>query len=87
MDEAQIELSKDLVKFKIFATEDEAKAFHEEDKTWSDVGHAPSGKIYRAYSIVGEMAAQAVVEAGQYYNLDVELTAGYQIGRNWAECH
>ena len=82
-----MELTKDLVKFKMFDTEEEANAFSEEGKVWSDVGHAPNGKIYRAYSIVGQLAAEAVIEAGQYYNLDVELTAGYQIGRNWKECH
>lgn len=84
-DEAQIELTKNLVKFKIFDTEEEAKAFDE--PYWSDVGHAKNDKYYRAYSIVGELAAKAVNEAGQYYKLNVELTAGYQIGRNWKECH
>jgi len=86
-DEAQFELSKSLVKFKMFATEEEAKAFKEEGKVWSDVGHAPDGRYYRAYSIVGELASKAITEAGKYYKLNVELTAGYQIGRNWANCH
>ena len=86
-DEAQIELTKDLVKFKMFDTEEEANNFSDGDNIWSDVGHSPNGKIYRAYSVVGQLAAEAVVEAGQYYNLSIELTAGYMIGRNWGECH
>ena len=87
MDEAQVEVSKDLVKFKMFETEEEANDFHEEGKVWSDVGKSPKGGYYRSHTIVGELAAKAVKEAGDYYNLNVELTAGYQIGRNWKECH
>jgi len=86
-DEAQMELTKDLVKFKMFASEDEANNFSEEGKDWSDVGHAPDGRSFRAYSIVGQLAADSVIEAGEYYDLPIELTAGYQIGRNWGECH
>lgn len=84
-DESQFEISKDLVKFKMFKTEEEAEAFDEPH--WSDVGKAPDGRYYRAYSIVGELAQKAVTEAGKYYNLNVELTAGYQIGQNWRDCH
>jgi hypothetical protein len=85
LDEAQLELSRDLVKFKMFDTKEEADAFNE--LYWSDTGHAPDGRYYKAYSVVGELAQKAVKEAGQYYNLNVELTAGYSIGRNWKECH
>jgi hypothetical protein len=85
LDEAQIELTRNLVKFKLFDTEKEAKEFNE--PYWSDVSHAPDGRYYRAYTIVGELAQKAVKEAGEYYGLNVELTAGYAIGRNWKECH
>jgi hypothetical protein len=84
-DESQLELTKDLVKFKMFNTEDDAKSYNKPH--WSDVAKAPDGRYYRAYSIVGELAQKAVQEAGQYYNLNVELTAGYMVGRNWKECH
>lgn len=84
-DEAQIELTRNLVKFKMFSTEEEAKAFKE--PYWSDVGHTSDGRYYRAYSIVGELAQKAVTLAGQHYGLSVELTAGYAVGRNWRETH
>lgn len=84
-DEAQNELTRDLVKFKMFDTKEEAQAFDEPH--WSDVGSAPDGRYYRAYSIVGELAQKAVTEAGKYYNLNIDLTAGYAVGRNWKECH
>ena len=87
-DEAQMEVKKELVQFKMFATEEEAINFKKsEDKIWSDVKPSPKGGFYVAYSRAGELAAQAVKEAGEYYNLNVELTAGYMLGRHWAQCH
>lgn len=86
-DEAQLELSRELVKFKMFDSEKEAKEFHEEGKIWSDVGHAKDGRFFRSWCRAGELAAESVKEAGHYYNLNVELTAGYVIGNSWANCH
>jgi len=87
-DESQLEVKKELVSFKMFATEQEAKAFKEsETKIWSDVKPNPKGGFYVAYCRAGELAAQAVKEAGEYYKLNVELTAGYMLGLNWAQCH
>ena len=87
-DEAQFELSRSLVKFKMFDTEEEAKAWTPDDgKIWSDVGHAPDGRAFRAYSRVGELAAIAVNTAGKHFKLNVELTSGYILGRSWKDCH
>lgn len=86
-DEAQSELTRELVKFKMFDTEKEAKEFSEEGKIWSDVGHAKDGRFFRSWCRAGELAAESVKEAGQYYKLNVELTAGYVIGSGWDNCH
>lgn len=86
-DEAQLELSRELVKFKMFDTEKEAKEFSEEGRIWSDVGHAKDGRFFRSWCRAGELAAESVKEAGLYYSLNVELTAGYVIGNSWANCH
>lgn len=86
-DEAQLELTRSLVKFKMFATEGEAKTFSEEGRIWSDVGHAKDGRFFRSWCRAGELAAESVKEAGQYYNLNVELTAGYVVGSGWDNCH
>lgn len=86
-DEAQLELTRELVKFKMFDTEKEAKEFSEEGKIWSDVGHAKDGRFFRSWCRAGELAAESVKEAGQYYKLNVELTAGYVIGSGWDNCH
>lgn len=86
-DEAQSEVSKSLVKFKKFATEEEAKAFVcPEGKVWSEIIHNDKG-WFRAYCRAGELATMAVTQAGEYYKLNVQLTAGYTVGRNWAETH
>lgn len=85
-DESQLEISKALVEFKKFSSEEEAKTFKDQDKTWSEVIHSDRG-WFRAYCRAGELATQAVLEAGKFYNLNVDLTAGYIIGRNWKECH
>lgn len=86
-DEAQLELTRELVKFKMFDTEKEAKEFSEEGKVWSDIGHAKDGRFFRSWCRAGELAAESVKEAGQYYKLNVELTAGYVIGSGWDNCH
>jgi len=87
-DEAQLEVRKELVKFKTFATQEEAEAFKKtQTGVWSDIKESPKGGVYVAYCRPGELAAQAVKEAGEYYNLNVDLTAGYMIHKNWAGCH
>lgn len=45
------------------------------------------GRYFTSYSLAGELAAEAVKEAGEYYKLNVELTAGYMFGANWRDCH
>ena len=77
-----------MVTWKIFKTEEEAKVFKslQTDKVWSDIGHSAKG-YYVGYCRAGELATEAVREAGQYYKLNVELTAGYMLGTDWATTH
>lgn len=94
-DEAQYEIRRSAVEFKTFAIGDDAKAAEaaakafkaaQSDKLWSDVAHTDK-MYYVAYNRAGELATQAVRQSGEYYKLNVELTAGYMIGTNWATCH
>jgi hypothetical protein len=104
-DEAQCEVTKSSVTFKLFkfdgpmevdgeltesaaAAKKACKAFKDAqtDKVWSDIGHTEKC-FYVAYNRAGELATKAVTDAGKYYKLKVELTAGYMIGTNWATCH
>ena len=86
-DEAQCELHRSFVTWKKFKDEAECKAFKSEDgKVWSDPIHNDKG-WFRGYCRAGELATIAVREAGKYYNLNVELTAGYMLGTDWGSCH
>jgi DNA polymerase I-like protein with 3'-5' exonuclease and polymerase domains len=109
-DEAQLEVNKDQVTFKIFnypegfkdmdkddkklhtkKLKQEAQQFKDTEfksnsKIWSDIV-ANDKCVFVAYSKAGQLAAEAVQRTGDYYKLNIELTAGYIIGRDWAECH
>ena len=91
MDEAQLEVTKSLVEFNTFATKEECNQFKETElangKIWSDIKEAKNGGFFVAYSRAGELASQAVHQAGRDYGLNVDLTAGYVLGRNWKDCH
>lgn len=86
MDEAQLEMHKSLVKWKVFAEEKDAKAFRKDNPTWSEVGHSDKG-YYVGYCRAGELIQESVKETSRFYNLNVDLAADYIMGRNWAECH
>lgn len=85
-DEAQLEVKRSLVTWKKFATKEECVDFTDPEKRWSDPVHNDKG-WFRGYCRAGELASIAVREAGQYFKLSVELSAGYTLGRNWSETH
>lgn len=92
MDEAQIEVTKDLVKFKRFETVEEANAFRDADRAatgriWSEAHESPKGGWFVAYSLPGQLVVESVAEVTAYYKLKVPLSADYVVGRNWADCH
>ncbi|MNQ67683.1 DNA polymerase I [compost metagenome] len=91
-DEAQLEASKKSVKFKRFATKDEAQAFKDAQhvatgEIWSDIKDSPKGGVFVGYCKAGHLAVDAVSEVGKDFGMKVDLTAGYMIGNNWKECH
>lgn len=86
-DEAQLELSRKYVTWKKFQDEAECKAFVSPDgKVWSDPVHNAKG-WFRGYCRAGELATMAVRMSGEYYKLNVPLSAGYMLGTDWASCH
>ena len=90
-DELQLEDWKQNFKFKFFSTEDEAVEWKGvQDASgdfWSDVGKAKDGRYYVAYNAGAAIARQSMLDAGSYYNLSVETTAGYICGKSWKDCH
>ena len=85
-DESNLEVHKSLIKWKTFEKEEDAKAFKKENPTWSEIGHSDKG-FYLGYCKAGELASLAVKQSGEYYKLNVTLSADYMLGRNWAETH
>lgn len=88
-DEAQNRVSKELVKCRVFDSEEKAKAFKASYKgsdILSDVIHNGDNFIV-ARSEVGHILAKSVNVAGKFLSLNVPLTAAWMLGRNWAECH
>lgn len=105
-DEAQLEVTRDLVEFKWFSKESLGWTSEDDDKEclakvnqwkaeeeartgkiWANVHESPKGGWFTAYSRAGELASIAVRKAGEFYGLNVELTAGYDLGNSWASCH
>lgn len=90
-DEGQMEVNKGSVKFKRFASKDEAQAFKNEraakGEIWSDIKDSPKGGVYVGYCRAGELAVEAVTESGRDYGMVIDLTAGYMIEKSWAGCH
>jgi len=82
----QLEVSKGLVKFKSFNTEEEAKAFKLEGKRLGNVTHV-NDKWWVSYSKVGEMVMDAAKETSDYYKMNVTLGMDYVIAKNWAGAH
>lgn len=101
-DECQIELTKDLLETRLFPVTEweydkkgnpfssmvlqQIKDFCAENPAWS-TPHQTSEGYELSYSIVGALALQAVGQAGVYYKLNVPLTAEYEVGANWSQCH
>lgn len=92
MDEAQIEVSKELVKFKMFSTKEDCNVFRKEQydsagMIWAEAHESPKGGWFTAYSLPGQLVVEAVRETTEFYKLKVPLSADYVLGTNWANCH
>ena len=86
LDECQWQVSPEFIDIYEFDTEEEAKDFAIEGKILSNV-HKRGDKFVRGWSEVGQIFAETMVEAGEYYNFRVPLAADYDIGTNWSETH
>lgn len=86
-DEAQGEVDKGSVKFKLFKTEQEAVDFKKaQAEIWSDVQHSDKG-WFVGYCRQGELMAIAVEKVNRDFNMNMPLSAGYVLGLNWHMCH
>jgi hypothetical protein len=89
-DEAQLYINPKLAKFKIFKEEQEAKDFvasWNEQGQLSEIGHTEKGYYIALPNIVSEIIDKSIKKATLLLKLNVPLGFGWQIGRNWSECH
>lgn len=102
-DECQLEVSKELVKFKLFtipkdATDVVIKEIKQEAEVYKNKIQEETNTVwsdvaksdkgwYIAHSVVGELIKKAVDMTSDRFNLNIPLGADYIVGRNWAECH
>lgn len=91
-DEAQIEVTKNLVKFKKFSSKEECDAFRVEQREkcgmiWAESHESPKGGWFTGYSLPGQLVVEAVEETSKFFKLNVPLSADYVLGQNWAQCH
>ena len=82
-DEVQYSVSKDMVRFETFQTEDEAKVAGKPGS--SAIGHAK--RFYRAYSPMADVIKDSIETIVQFLNINVALGFEWQLGRDWKECH
>lgn len=88
-DEAGWLVMKDLVKWKKFATKEEAKA-HEADGANGKAGSKAiekNGMYYVAFCDIGRLGVECINEAGKLLDIKVGLTGCYQVGKSWADVH
>jgi DNA polymerase family A len=93
-DEGQFEISKSLVKWKKFATEEDAKAFQKEQKAlgvyWSEPVHSEDSHntcVYIAYSDATQIVWDSVNKVSKDLKLNVPLAIEFVYGKNWRDCH
>lgn len=85
-DEAQWQVCPSLIDVYTFDSKKDAEAFEVEGKFLGDATEL-DGKWVRTYSLVGSLAKQAMIDAGKYYKLRVNLDSDYIINRSWKGCH
>lgn len=85
-DEAQFEVTKDLIKWKLFTDKESCTEFLKQNPTWVGPGHSERG-YFAAYSAMNDIVREAVDMCNKHYNLNVPLAVDPQYGRTWAECH
>lgn len=85
-DEAQFEISKDLVKWKKFPTEKEAKVFSAENPDWIGPLEA-KGAFFLANSPLNTVFRESVDVVNEALKMNIPMAIDPQYGLNWAQCH
>lgn len=85
-DEAQFEVTKDIIQWKLFADKESCNEFLKDNPDWVGPGKSERG-YYAALSEMNKIVREAVQMTNEHYKLNVPLAVDPQYGRTWAECH
>ena len=89
-DENQLATKKDLLHYKVFDSEEEAKLFKE---TWvgDQLGAIQSGKNGKFYitmpNVISKTITQSIEKVENMFNMKVNLGYEFVTGNNWFDCH
>ena len=90
-DESQLLTSPKFYKFKVFATEEEAKNF---TKNWdtslgqlSAIGHSGKGYYIALPNVVSKGVEAAFLKTEEFLKTNVSLGFEWVVGRTWKDCH
>lgn len=89
-DEAQLAINQSIMKFKVFNTEEEGKAFI---KNWegaqlSDLSKGKEGKYYICLpNDVSNTLTNSINKTKERFKIPVDLGIEWIVGRNWKDCH
>ena len=86
MDEAQFEVTKGLVKWKKFESEEDLKEFQKENPTWAGPLHSDKGH-FLGNSILDSILLEAIDEASKHFKLKMTLKVEALYGVNWKTTH
>lgn len=86
-DECQISVIPNLLVFKTFDTEEEAKEFAVENNTSEPLPSKEGGYYVALESDVSKAIRNAIRRTEKQLKLNVSLGFEYFVGRNWADCH
>ena len=85
-DEVQMEVSKKLIKWKKFESDEAAKEFCTSHEDWVGPLHF-DGAIFCANSPMNNICKKAVKLTNEHYKLNIDLAVDPTYGRNWCETH
>lgn len=89
-DEAQLGVNKDLLKYKVFNTEEEAEEFVVNWKG-EQLGAIQKGSNNKYYvtlpSVISTTLSETISEVESMFDMHVTMGFEYVTGRNWRDCH
>lgn len=89
-DEAQLGVNKDLLKYKVFNTEEEAEEFVVNWKG-EQLGAIQKGSNNKYYvtlpSVISTTLSETISEVEAMFDMNVTMGFEYVTGRNWRDCH